>query len=187
MQQRQAESALQDQEALLRKLEGQQFQVKDNTAYTALLSEMEHAKGAISTGETDILEGMEASEAANEALARAETGDRDASARQTSELRDLGTREEKLQGELAELNIERDAVGPKLDKTILAAYEKVAKRKSPALAMVRDETCEGCRVGIPAQNYIEILKAERIIICGNCNRILLHPDMLAAVESAADA
>lgn len=187
MQQRQAESALQDQEALLQKLEGQQFQVKDNTAYTALLSEMEHAKTAISTCETDILEGMEAVEAANEALAKAETADREASARRESELRELAAREEKLQGELAELNGERDAVGPMLDKAILAVYEKVAKRKSPALALVRNEMCEGCRVGIPAQNYIEILKAERIITCGNCNRILLHPDMLAAAEAAPDA
>jgi predicted nucleic acid-binding Zn-ribbon protein len=187
MQQRQAESSLQDQEALLQKLEGQQFQVKDNTAYTALLSEMEHAKTAISTCETDILEGMEAVEAANEALARAETEDRDASARQESELRELDAREEKLQGELAKLNGERDAVGPKLEKSMLAAYEKVAKRKSPALALVKQETCEGCRVGIPSQNYIEILKAERLIICGNCNRILLHPDMVTSVDPTTGA
>jgi predicted nucleic acid-binding Zn-ribbon protein len=181
MQQRQAEGALQDQEALLKRLEGQQYQVKDNTAYTALLSEMDHAKTAISTCETKILEGMDAVEAGNAALASAETADRDARALQESELSEFDAREEKLHGELAQLNAERDAVGPKLDPAILAAYEKVAKRRRPALALVKEEMCEGCRVGIPAQNYIEILRAERIVTCGNCQRILLHPDMVASL------
>jgi hypothetical protein len=62
--QRKSEVAAQDQEALLRKLQGQQFQVKSNDAYTALLSEMERAQAAISEAETKILEAMEAIEAA---------------------------------------------------------------------------------------------------------------------------
>jgi predicted nucleic acid-binding Zn-ribbon protein len=185
MQQRQAESSLQDQEALLQKLEGQQFQVKDNAAYTALLNEMEHAKAAISACESGILEGMEAVENAAEALERAEGADGEARARQESGLRELAAREERIRSELAELNAERDAVGPKLDAAILAVYEKVASRKRPALALVREERCEGCRVGIPAQNYIEILKGERIVTCGNCQRILLHPDMLASADPAS--
>jgi predicted nucleic acid-binding Zn-ribbon protein len=52
-------------------------------------------------------------------------------------------------------------------------------RRRPAVAMVSEEMCQGCRVGIPAQNYIEILKGERIITCGNCHRILVHPDMVS--------
>ena len=61
--QRHAESALQDQEALIQRLEGQQFQVKSNEAYTALLREMEHAREAISDSETRLLEAMDAIEA----------------------------------------------------------------------------------------------------------------------------
>jgi predicted nucleic acid-binding Zn-ribbon protein len=63
-------------------------------------------------------------------------------------------------------------------------YEKIAKRRRPALALVSEEMCEGCRVGIPAQNYIEILKGERIITCGNCQRILLHPEMVSSLPAA---
>ena len=62
--QRRAESDLQDQEALLQKLEGQQSQVKTNEAYTALLHEMDQAREAISEAETRILEAMERIEAA---------------------------------------------------------------------------------------------------------------------------
>ena len=46
--QRGAEVELADKEALLFKLESQQFQVKSNDAYSALLREMEEARSAIS-------------------------------------------------------------------------------------------------------------------------------------------
>ena len=182
--QRQAEASLQDQEALLRRLEGQQFQVKDNTAYTALLSEMEHAKAAISDCETRILEGMDAAEAAREALAAAEAEDLATRERLDSEERATDAREEQLQRELAELNARRVEVGPKLDAKVLAVYEKILKRRRPALALVSDEMCQGCRVGIPAQNYIEILKGERIITCGNCHRILVHLEMVSSARAS---
>jgi hypothetical protein len=182
--QRQAEASLQDQEALLRRLEGQQFQVKDNTAYTALLSEMEHAKQVISDCETRILEGMDAAEAGREALAAAEAEDLATRERLDSEERATDAREEQLQRELAELNAQRTQVGPKLDAKILAAYEKILTRRRPAVALVSDEMCQGCRVGIPAQNYIEILKGERIITCGNCHRILVHPEMVSSARAS---
>ena len=182
--QRQAEASLQDHEALLRRLEGQQFQVKDNTAYTALLSEMEHAKAAISDCETRILEGMDAAEAAREALAAAEVEDLATRERLDSEERATDAREEQIQRELAELNARRVEVGPKLDAKVLAVYEKILTRRRPALALVSEEMCQGCRVGIPAQNYIEILKGERIITCGNCHRILVHPEMVSSAGAS---
>jgi len=185
VQQRQAESQLRDQEALLQKLEGQQFQVKDNAAYTALLNEMEHARSAISACETGILEAMDAVESARAEQQSAETLDREAASRKEAELREIDARAEKCQAELAQLGSERDAVGPNLEPAILAAYEKIAKRKRPALALVRSETCEGCRVGIPAQKYIEILKGEALTTCENCGRILLHPDMVSGSPEAA--
>lgn len=181
LEQRSAESALQDQEALLAKLEGQQFQVKDNTAYTALLSEMEHAKEAISACETTILEEMETIEAGRQTLAEAETNERDTRANVEREAVEFDARQQKLEGELVGLEAERALVGPQLDAKILAVYERVAARRRPALALVSGEVCVGCRVGIPAQNYLEIIKGERLITCENCKRILLHPDMVQSL------
>jgi len=176
--QRKAEAALQDQEALLKRLEGQQFQVKDNTAYTALLSEMDRANEEISQCETRILEGMEEAEVCRAVEAQAEAEDRAVRARVESEEKALTKREATLQSELEQLRAQRAQVGPKLDAKTLSLYERVAARRRPALALVSGDMCEGCRVGIPAQNTIEIMKGERLITCGNCQRILLHPDMV---------
>jgi hypothetical protein len=179
--QRGAESELQDHEALLHKFEGQQFQVKDNTAYTALLSEMEHAKQAISECETRILEEMEAIEAGRRSLAEAETNERETRANVERELLEFVGRQQKLEAELAALEAARALVGPQLDAKMLAVYERVAARRRPALALVTSEVCKGCRVGIPAQHYLEIIKGERLITCESCKRILLHPDMVQSL------
>jgi len=52
--QRRCEGQAQDKEALLAKLESQQHQVKTNVAYTALLSEIDQAREAISEAETGL-------------------------------------------------------------------------------------------------------------------------------------
>jgi len=57
--QRRHEAAVADREALVKKLEGQQHQIKTNEAYKVLLHEIDQARAAISDAETKILEAME--------------------------------------------------------------------------------------------------------------------------------
>ena len=71
-----------------------------------------------------------------------------------------------------------------LDGNVLRKYERVAARRSPAVAVVSGELCLGCRVGIPPQSYIEVQRGEDIISCGNCQRILIHQDHLRAPSDA---
>lgn len=171
--QRRAEVELQDREALCRKLEGQQFQVKTNDAYTALLHEIERAQRTISECETRLLEGMDAIEAARAAGASAEAAGREASARLDAESRALDAREQQLDAELARLRAERQRVIALSDPKLIEQYEKIATRRRPATVRIRGTLCLGCRVDIPAQLCIEIQRAERVITCGNCQRILL--------------
>jgi len=181
--QRRAEGEVREQEALLAKLEGQQHQVKSNEAYTALLHEMDQAKRAISDAETRILEAMEAIEQANHDLA---SGDRDVVAlreRLEREEQALDERAQRLQKEISELHQRRDEIARGLDAILLERYERIASRRSPAVAVVNRELCLGCRVDIPPQRYIEILKGQEIITCERCHRILIHEDQLR--QSAA--
>lgn len=176
--QRRAEGEVREQEALLAKLEGQQHQVKSNEAYTALLHEMDQAKRAISDAETRILEAMEAIEQANHDLA---SGDRDVVAlreRLEREEQALDERAQRLQKEISELHQRRDEIARGLDAVLLERYERIAARRSPAVAVVNRELCLGCRVDIPPQSYIEILKGQEIITCERCHRILIHEDQL---------
>jgi len=175
---RQAEGALQDQEALLQKLESQQFQVKSNDAYTALLSEMDHARESISEHETKILEHMDALEQARGQLADAEKNVAETRSRLEAERRAIEARDEECTREIVRLQALRAEVSPGVERELLSHYERVAKRRRPSVILVKEERCGGCRVGIPPQSFIEILRAESIVTCGNCSRILIHADKL---------
>ncbi len=178
---RQAETALQDNEAELVRLENQQFQVKSNDVYSALLREIEAAKNTISEAETGILESMDAIEAAAAARSTAEGVSKEASAALDTEIASIDDREKELREKIEQHGAGRLELVPKVAPELLKHYERISKRRSPAVVLVSIELCGGCRVGIPAQDFIEIQRGERVVTCGNCKRILLHQ---AKVETA---
>ena len=179
---RQEEGILQDQEALLQRLEGQQFQIKSNDAYTTLLREMEHARESISEHETKILEHMEAVEQSRGLLAEAEKQIIETHSRLEAERRAVDARDAECTSEIDRLRTLRSEVGPGVGPELLNYYERIANRRRPAVILVEEERCGGCRVGIPPQSFIEIIRSETVVTCGNCSRILIHADKL---ESSA--
>jgi predicted nucleic acid-binding Zn-ribbon protein len=179
--QRRAEGTLQDQEALVQKLEGQQFQVKTNEAYTALLREIEHAREAISECETHILEAMDSIEAAGSEGAAARRDAERTLSRVSVEEQAIDVREGQLAARIAELRQGRAVLCERLDGELLEQYEKIAARRRPVVVRVREEMCLGCRVNIPAQLQIELLRGARLITCSNCHRILIHEGHLEAL------
>jgi len=181
---RQAEASLQDQEALLQKLESQQFQVKSNDVYTALLREMDHARELISGHETEILEHMDAIERARGQLAEVEKQVVETRSRLEAERSAFDARDAECTSEIERLQTLRSEVGPGVGRELLAHYERIAKRRRPAVILVKEERCEGCRVGIPPQSFIEIIRMEAIVTCGNCARILVHAEKLESLSQS---
>jgi hypothetical protein len=179
---RQEEAVFQDQETLLKRLEGQQFQIKSNEAYTTLLREMEHARESISEHETKILEHMEAVEQSRGLLAEAEKQIVETRSRLEAERRAVDARDVECTSEIDRLRTLRSEVGPEVGRELLNHYERIASRRRPAVILVKEERCGGCRVGIPPQAFIEILRCEMVVTCGNCSRILIHAEKL---ESSA--
>ena len=180
--QRHAESALQDQEALIQRLEGQQFQVKTNEAYTALLREMEQARQAISDSETSLLEAMDAIEAGGRERAAAEEEAEKVLGRVAADEKLLDAREHELAALIAELREARETCRGSVAAEPLEQYDKIASRRRPAVVQVREEICLGCRVNIPPQLKIELLRGQRLITCLNCHRILVAGEVRAGPE-----
>jgi len=180
--QRKTEVAAQDQEALLKKLQGQQFQVKTNDAYTALLHEMERAQAAISECETRILEAMESITTASARQHELESELRGVRAHVEAEQRSCDEREKELSEQIARLREQRDAAAARVEARLLTRYEKIAARRKPAVTLVVAEICQGCRVGIPPQMVIR--RGEEPISCPNCTRIMVLEDLLRPAGEA---
>ncbi|MBI5826296.1 MAG: hypothetical protein HZB22_00980 [Deltaproteobacteria bacterium] len=68
----------------------------------------------------------------------------------------------------------RDSIKAGLRPDVFRKYENIrAKRGGVGLALIKDETCQGCHINIPPQVYIELRKgSEEIYTCPHCHRIL---------------
>lgn len=68
----------------------------------------------------------------------------------------------------------RDGIKAGLRPDVFRKYENIrAKKGGIGLALIKDETCQGCHINIPPQVYIELRKgSEEIYTCPHCHRIL---------------
>ena len=79
---------------------------------------------------------------------------------------------------LEEKKRQRDAIKGDIRPDILKKYEMIRSRRGGlALAVVKEETCQGCYIHIPPQVYIQLKKGvEELMYCPHCHRILYAED-----------
>ena len=83
----------------------------------------------------------------------------------------LQGRLEAIQGEVAEQELQREALWAEVPAPLQAAYRKVSRLSNPVVAMVGGQ-CEGCRVRLTT-NELQVLRRGERFTCQNCSRILV--------------
>jgi len=147
--------------------------VKTNVEYHAVQKEIAFAQTEIKTIEDKELELMMAAdelqanakkaEAALAAEQKAADADKKATAAQHAD----------LQAALDKMTAERAALVSTLDKSLVALFEQVAKkRQGIAVAEARDGICTICHVRLRPQVFNTVRRNESINQCDSCNRIL---------------
>ena len=109
------------------------------------------------------------------------TGNRDASAQQLelmkrtwkAEQKSLVEEQERLRGETAALVERRGALVARVPPAETALYEQVRKSRPQPVALMHNNTCGACRVGLPARTAQEVRSSPSPTRCPNCGRILL--------------
>lgn len=178
LEQRGLESELADAEERIRHLESQTAQVKSNEAYHALLAEIDAGKQSKDDLEERILEAMEVVSEQRNALTAAEANARATNSRVDEELARIESRETELAKDRDRLSAARDEAANVLDPDARSRYERVVERRRPGIAIISKEVCSGCRVGIPPQDFVELISATSLLQCRTCKRVLVHRDML---------
>ncbi len=117
---------------------------------------------------------MEGIDAANREIAAADEQAKATRAQVEAGAEELDQRETDLAARLDARRAERSSVSERLDARLLEQYEKIGTRRRPVVVRISQEICLGCRVNIPPQLYIEILRCESLLTCSNCHRILIH-------------
>jgi uncharacterized protein len=102
----------------------------------------------------------------------------------TAEEEDIKEIQVAVDSTIEEINKERNVVYKerselleKFDNKILTFYEKIKRwAKDSAVVPVKKQACYGCYMKINDKTYAEVIKAEEIINCPHCGRILYKED-----------
>jgi len=62
-----------------------------------------------------------------------------------------------------------------IPKSILEHYERLRARGRKGIALVRNQVCTGCHMGVPIGMISTLMRGTNIQLCGNCGRYLYLP------------
>lgn len=168
------ESDIQDRNNKIIKLREQSSSVKTNEQYRAMLSEIAFAENEITQFEEKILLSMEQQDELKKRLKAAEDelkADTAEIEKEKEHARTVTAADEKR---LAELNEERSKLRTGIDDSTLQMFERVAAKRSPAIAEAIEQKCSACNVMMRPQTFNELKAGDRIIFCESCARVLYH-------------
>ena len=161
----------------------QQFQTKKNEEYRALAHEIEMCKEAITKLEDQQLDLMEQAEVTQRQVAHATQMAGEMKRTTDSLLANLAAREQSLQKELAELQINRGQLAEAVDEETRSRYERLLKHKGQRVVVgIQHGVCGGCHMQLSRQIVVTCQAEQEIVTCPNCGRILYYTrDMDLAV------
>jgi len=172
-------TAKKDAQALIKKYEKQQDNVKNNREFEAINKEMEMQELEVKLNEKHIKDATY--EQKDRMNARLKTEEKIADVQSSlnikrKELEKISADTEKEEKVLAEKS---DEAKEKVDPRLLGAYERIrtSYRNGLAVVPIVRDSCGGCFNVIPPQRQSEIRQHKKIIVCEHCGRILVDSDM----------
>jgi len=172
-------SGIKEAEALIKKYNEQQNNVRNNREFDAITKEVELQELEIQILEKKTKEAHEAIDkkkeeiAATEELINERTEDLNSKKDELKEiLKDSEDEEKKLMSE-------REKATKKIEDKLLKYYQKLRDNLSNGLAVVtvKRGAAEGCNIVIPPQKIAEIREKKKIVIDEHSGRILADVDM----------
>lgn len=167
------EGDLAAKEGTIKKYQAQQGQVKTNKEYSALQEEIERVKADNSILEEDIIKIFDKTDEENAKIAKEKEYLKAEEGKVAQEKKKLDDDATVAKAELDGLKKARQELAVKVDKTILARYERLLGGKDGlAVVSVKGDACQGCFRKLPAQVINEIMMKQEIVVCENCARML---------------
>jgi len=169
-----------DSEALIKKYEEQQKNVRNNREFDSLSKEIEYQNLEIELYNKKIKEfSIQVEE--KKLLIKESEGVLD------ERKSDLETKKSELDEIISDTQKEEEGLYKKLEKTqnliedrLLTAYKRIRSNARNGLAVVpvQRDACGGCFNQIPPQRQLDIKSRKKIIVCEYCGRILVDDEII---------
>jgi predicted nucleic acid-binding Zn-ribbon protein len=158
----------------LKKFQDQMKVIKTNREYDALTTEIANKKLKISENEEKILELMASIDELKEKIAEYEKKNEEINKDNNEQLTTLRKKMNSIGSTIEAKEQERKAVTEKVDKRIMADYERIKKGVgNHVVVAVKKRACGACFKSLPPQRIQEIRRGDTIITCDSCGRILI--------------
>lgn len=149
--------------------------VTTNKEYQVLLREVDDNKKRKDALETELLQIMEDREKSqsivDESTKEYQQLEEQVKAEQ-NQIEEQTTKDRKLLEDYLE---SQEEIGESLDPKLLDRFKRISKmNQGSAVAKAQDQVCLGCFMNIPPQLYIEVQRANKLISCPQCSRILYY-------------
>lgn len=175
MEKRREEGGIEEVDLVLAKHEEEKYKVKSQDEFAALEKEIALAKDQKEAVENLLLELMEKEEELGNSIPllreRTQTVRRDGEI----ERKELAAGLDKLTRERKKLESERKSLTSSLSSLFLEQFEHLKRTKDGlAVIAIKDGACGGCHVKLSPSLMARVKRAQEIVHCENCNRILHH-------------
>lgn len=163
-----------DNEGKINKLNTQTFAVKTNEEYRAMLNEIEFLKKNNHEIEDEMLGIMEEEEKLATSINQIRNETEEYIHKNRTRISGLTEESEKLKEKQTAARINLENNFGKLPEDMKVLYNRVAKSRGRAVCLITDNTCTGCYANLTHQFLNELKKRNKILVCGNCGRILVY-------------
>lgn len=177
--------AKKEAEALIKKYEKQQDNVKNSREFEAITKEIEMQGLEIRLCEKNIKDTT--FELQERQVVKTQTenllaGKMETLVQKQKELEKIIKETEKEEAELVKQSA---AAKEKVDERLLTAYERIRGnfRNGLAVVPVMRDSCGGCFNIIPPQRQAEIHQRKKIIVCEHCGRVLVDNELNESVKA----
>ena len=149
-------------------------EIKTNKEYQAVGREIAAARKQVTELEEQILQKIAQLEELNSEIASGDAAllelEQNTEQRRSEKQAEI----DKVQQDIDVDSLRRDTITKELPANLLKRYDNLrGQRRGKAVAVARDGYCLGCNMHLPPQLYNSLFRAEELVSCPHCCRILI--------------
>ena len=169
-----------ESQALIKKYEDQQNNVRNNREYDSLSKEIEYQTLEIELCDKKIKEFSSMKDEKKEVIDESKKNLEELKGDLENKSSELDSIIEDTRKEEETLVKESEKISDSIEERLLSAYRRIRQNARNGLAVVpvQRDACGGCFNQIPPQRQLDIKSRKKIIVCEYCGRILVDDDIL---------
>lgn len=182
-QQKEIEGQISEETAKHHKWRRRLTEIKTPREYQAMSRELEIGERQVREFEETVLQLLQEIDDRRGVLEDKEATFQSQEGQALEKIKELRTAEARLKEEAEAASTGREALMAKLPEAVVRRYKHIGKaRQGLSVVLAEGGACAGCNMQLRPQQVVNLLKGNSVEQCPGCQRLLVHPDLLAQAK-----